>query len=68
MVLVWLVARIFLFIYVFYHFYIHYDQVKEVSSFGIFLVCVVPLVLAVMNLIWFWKIVKGLNKTLAKRN
>ncbi|XP_015080716.1 transmembrane protein 56-like [Solanum pennellii] len=68
MVFVWLVARIFLFIYVFYHFYIHYDQVKEVSSFGIFLVCVVPLVLAVMNLIWFWKIVKGLNKTLAKRN
>ncbi|KAL3332582.1 hypothetical protein AABB24_032919 [Solanum stoloniferum] len=68
MVFVWLVARILVFIYVFYHFYVHYDQLMKVSSFGIFLVCVVPLVLAVMNLVWFWKIVKGLKKTLAKRN
>lgn len=68
MVLVWLVARILLFIYLFYHIYVHRDQVEQVSSFGIFLLCVVPVVLAVMNLVWFWKIVKGLKKTLAKRH
>lgn len=63
----WLVARILLFIYLFYHVYLHYDQVRQIHSFGLFLVIVVPLVLAVMNLMWFAKIFKGLKKTLAKR-
>lgn len=63
----WLVARILLFIYLFYHVYLHYDQVRQIQSFGLFLVIVVPLVLAVMNLMWFAKIFKGLKKTLAKR-
>ncbi|CAN4110103.1 unnamed protein product [Withania somnifera] len=67
MVFAWLVARILLFIYLFCHVYIHYNQVRHLPSFGIFLLSVVPLVLAVMNLVWFWKIVKGLKKTLAKR-
>lgn len=68
MVFAWLVARILLFIYLFYHVYLHYDQVKQMHSFGILLISVVPSVIGVMNLLWFWKIVKGLKKTLAKRH
>ncbi|XP_022141361.1 transmembrane protein 56-like [Momordica charantia] len=63
----WLVARILLFVYLFYHVYLHLDQVLKMHAFGQFLVFVVPLVLSVMNLMWFAKIVKGLKKTLAKR-
>lgn len=63
----WLVARILLFIYLFYHIYLHYDQVKQMHNIGLFLVVVVPSVLAVMNLMWFAKIIKGLKKTLTKR-
>ncbi|KAK7304967.1 hypothetical protein VNO77_42864 [Canavalia gladiata] len=63
----WLVARILLFIYMFYHVYLHFDQVEQMHTYGQILVMVVPLVLAVMNLVWFSKIIKGLRKTLAKR-
>ncbi|KAK7316679.1 hypothetical protein RJT34_00318 [Clitoria ternatea] len=62
----WLVARILLFIYMFYHVYLHFDQVEQMQNFGQILVLVVPLVLSVMNLVWFAKIIKGLRKTLAK--
>lgn len=62
----WLVARIILFIYLFYHGYLHYDQIKQLHSFGLFLVSVVPLVLTVMNLMWFGKIFKGLKKTIQR--
>lgn len=62
----WLVARVLLFIYMFYHAYLHYDQVNQMHTFGFLLVFVVPSVLAIMNLIWFGKIIKGLKKTLAK--
>ncbi|KAK4786698.1 hypothetical protein SAY86_010531 [Trapa natans] len=65
--LAWLVARILLFIYAFYHIYLHFDQVMEMQDFGKLLVFGVPLVLLVMNLVWFGKILKGLRKTLAKR-
>ncbi|KAK6116329.1 hypothetical protein DH2020_049956 [Rehmannia glutinosa] len=65
--LAWLVARILLFIYLFYHVYIYYDQVKQVHRIGVLLVLIVPSVLSVMNLFWFYKIFKGLKKTLAKR-
>ncbi|KAK6142371.1 hypothetical protein DH2020_022719 [Rehmannia glutinosa] len=64
--LAWLVARILLFVYLFYHEYIFYDQVKQMHTSGILLVLLVPSVIGVMNLIWFWKIFKGLKKTLAK--
>jgi len=37
------------------------------QTFGQVLVIVVPLVLSIMNLVWFSKIIKGLRKTLAKR-
>ncbi|CAO2842140.1 unnamed protein product [Amaranthus hypochondriacus] len=63
----WLVARILLFVYMFYHVYLHYNQVMQMHVFGFFLVFVVPSVLAAMNLMWFGKILKGLKKTLAKR-
>ncbi|XP_013597553.1 PREDICTED: transmembrane protein 56 isoform X2 [Brassica oleracea var. oleracea] len=65
--LAWLTARILLFIYMFYHVYIHYDQVVQLNTFGYLLVFVVPIALSVMNLMWFGKIVKGLKKTLEKR-
>ncbi|KAE8655785.1 TRAM protein [Hibiscus syriacus] len=64
----WLVARILLFMYLFYHVYLHYDQVKQIHGYGLVLVFVVPSVLSVMNLIWFAKIIRGLRKTIAKRH
>ncbi|KAL1195111.1 hypothetical protein V5N11_011520 [Cardamine amara subsp. amara] len=54
-VLAWLTARILLFIYMFYHVYIHYDQVVQMNTFGYLLVFVVPIALSVMNLMWFEK-------------
>lgn len=63
----WLVARILMFGYMFYHVYLHYDQVIQMHIFGYLLVMVVPSVLAIMNLMWFGKILKGLKKLLAKR-
>lgn len=63
----WLVARVLLFVYLFYHVYLHYHQVIEMHIFGYLLVFVVPAALALMNLMWFGKIIKGLMKTLAKK-
>ncbi|KAH7661055.1 TRAM/LAG1/CLN8 homology domain-containing protein [Dioscorea alata] len=63
----WLVARILLFVYLFYHVYLHHDQIKKMQTFGYILVFIVPLVLGIMNTMWFAKILKGLRKTLAKR-
>uniref|UniRef100_A0A7N0TLD6 TLC domain-containing protein n=1 Tax=Kalanchoe fedtschenkoi TaxID=63787 RepID=A0A7N0TLD6_KALFE len=63
----WLVARILLFVYMFYHVYLHMEQVNRMHIFGFLLVFVVPAVLGVMNLMWFGKILRGLRKTLAKR-
>lgn len=65
--LAWTVARILLFVYIFYHVYLHYDQVMKMQTFGIFLVHVVPSALAMMNFMWFAKIMKGLKKMVAKR-
>lgn len=67
MFVAWLVARIFLFIYLFYHMYLHYDQVKQMHTFGYLLTFLVPAALFVMNMMWFAKILRGLRKTLAKR-
>ncbi|KAL6983225.1 hypothetical protein U1Q18_016616 [Sarracenia purpurea var. burkii] len=68
MFIFWMVARILLFLYLLHHVYLHYDQVKLMHAFGHFLVITVPSILSVMNLIWFGKIVRGLKKTLAKRD
>ncbi|KAH0850099.1 hypothetical protein HID58_095787 [Brassica napus] len=66
--LAWLTARILLFVNMFYHVYVHYDQVAMMHPFGYLLVFVVPVALSVMNLMWFGKIVKGLMKTLEKKD
>ncbi|GJN17533.1 hypothetical protein PR202_gb04610 [Eleusine coracana subsp. coracana] len=67
MFVAWLVARIILFVYLFYHIYFHYDQVKQMHTFSCVLVSAVPTILLVMNTMWFAKILRGLKKTLAKR-
>ncbi|KAK2440512.1 TRAM, LAG1 and CLN8 (TLC) lipid-sensing domain containing protein [Trifolium repens] len=54
----WLVARIFLFIFMFTHMWTHFDEVKQVFPLGFYSLLVVPPVLAMMNLFWFWKIAK----------
>ncbi|KAI5597220.1 hypothetical protein POPTR_002G056600v4 [Populus trichocarpa] len=64
----WFVARILLFIYLFYHVSLHQYQVKQMHASGQLLALVVPVVLSVMNMMWFWKIFKGMKKTLAKRH
>ncbi|MQL73761.1 hypothetical protein Taro_006123 [Colocasia esculenta] len=61
------VARIFLFIYLFYHVYQHYEEVRLMDIIAYVIVFAVPSVLAVMNMVWFGKILRGLQKTLAKR-
>ncbi|KAL6620507.1 hypothetical protein ACP70R_035646 [Stipagrostis hirtigluma subsp. patula] len=68
MFLTWLVARIILFMYLFYHIFINYDQVKQMDTFGCLLISVAPAILFVMNMLWFSKIIRGLKKTLAKRH
>lgn len=65
--LAWLIARVLLFVYIFHHIYLHYDQVVQMSPFGCLVVFAVPSALFIMNLMWFTKIIKGLMKTLAKR-
>ncbi|GAB4847799.1 hypothetical protein Ancab_026862 [Ancistrocladus abbreviatus] len=66
--LTWLVARIILFAYTFYHIYLHYNQIKQLPRFGLFLILIAPFVLAILNLMWFGKITRGMLKTLAKRH
>lgn len=63
----WLVARILLFIYLFVHMYLHFDQVKTIFPLGFYCILVVPSMLALMNAFWFWKILKGMAKTLSKK-
>ncbi|KAJ4751081.1 hypothetical protein LUZ62_085486 [Rhynchospora pubera] len=62
----WLVARILLFAYFFPHLYFHFDEVKNTFPLGPYPLVTVPSVLALMNLFWFSKILKGAIKTLAK--
>ncbi|CDY49551.1 BnaC05g25190D [Brassica napus] len=66
-VFIFLAWLILLFIYMFYHVYLHYNQVMRMHIFGYALVFGVPAALGIMNLIWFGKIVRGVKKTLAKR-
>ncbi|XP_031405909.1 TLC domain-containing protein 4-B isoform X2 [Punica granatum] len=62
----WLVARIILFIIFFIHMLLHFDQVKQIFDLGFYSLLVVGPILALMNFFWFWKIAKGLVKTLSK--
>ncbi|XP_075482709.1 uncharacterized protein LOC142522975 isoform X2 [Primulina tabacum] len=63
----WLVARIVLFVFMFYHVYLHHDQVMQMHIIGFLLVHGTPSALAIMNLMWFGKIINGLKKTIAKK-
>ncbi|XP_072954406.1 uncharacterized protein [Typha angustifolia] len=63
----WLVARILLLTYFFTHMYLHFDQVKTIFPLGFYSLLTVPSTLALMNLYWFWKIFKGMVKTLSKK-
>ncbi|KAF3666429.1 putative transmembrane protein 56-B-like isoform X3 [Capsicum annuum] len=60
------VARILLFLLFFYHMFSHFDQIKKVYALGFYSLLTVPPVLALLNLVWFCKIAKGLIKTLRK--
>ncbi|MED6184720.1 hypothetical protein PIB30_050218 [Stylosanthes scabra] len=62
----WLVARIFLFMFFFCHVWTHFDEVKEMNALCYYFMFVVPSVLTLMNLYWFWKIAKGMVKTVTK--
>ncbi|KAL8026955.1 hypothetical protein ABFX02_14G063700 [Erythranthe guttata] len=62
----WLVARIVLFMFFFYHMFIHFDQVKGIFPLGFYSLISVPPVISVMNIFWFWKIARGMVKTLRK--
>ncbi|KAI3461754.1 hypothetical protein Pfo_018417 [Paulownia fortunei] len=62
----WLVARVILFVFFFYHMFIHFDQVKKVFPWGFYSLITVPPVLSLMNVFWFWKIARGMVKTLRK--
>ncbi|KAJ8751453.1 hypothetical protein K2173_016663 [Erythroxylum novogranatense] len=62
----WLVARIILFIFLCAHMISHFDQVKQVFPLGFYSLLVVPSALSIMNLYWFWKIFRGMVKTLSK--
>ncbi|KAI4306317.1 hypothetical protein L6164_029605 [Bauhinia variegata] len=64
--LVWLIARILLFIFFFIHMWFHFDQVKKIFPLGFYSLLTIPSILAMMNVFWFWKIFKGLVKTLSK--
>ncbi|KAK1428576.1 hypothetical protein QVD17_17414 [Tagetes erecta] len=63
----WLVARVILFVFFFYHIFTHFDQVNQVFyPMGYYTLLTIPPMIAMMNLLWFWKIAKGLIKTLTK--
>ncbi|CAN1327689.1 TLC domain-containing protein 4 [Linum perenne] len=65
--LFWLIARVLLFFYIFYHINMHFDQIVQMRWFGCLVVMMVPSALFIMNLMWFSKIIKGLMKTVAKK-
>lgn len=63
----WLAARILLFIFFFVHMYLHFDQVRTMFPLGFYSILSVPPLIAVMNVFWFWKISKGLVKTVSRK-
>ncbi|XP_042438638.1 TLC domain-containing protein 4-B-like [Zingiber officinale] len=63
----WLVARILLFIYFFTHIFLNFDQVRTMFPLGLYSLLTAPPIIAVMNVVWFWKIFKGMVKTLSKK-
>lgn len=64
----WMIARIFLFIFFFAHMWIHFDEIRGICALGFYSLIGVPPVLAIMNILWFWKIAKGMFRTISKAN
>ncbi|KAH6836861.1 TRAM protein [Perilla frutescens var. hirtella] len=56
----WLVARIILFVFLFCHMFLHFDQVRKVYPLGFYSLIAIPPVLSMMNSFWFWKIARGM--------
>ncbi|MCO5567086.1 hypothetical protein L7F22_020771 [Adiantum nelumboides] len=64
----WLFARVLLFIYFFTHIYLHYDQVQQIFPLGFYFLFIAPPGLALMNIVWLYKILRGLLRMLHKRD
>ncbi|KAI9100014.1 hypothetical protein K1719_024232 [Acacia pycnantha] len=64
----WLIARIFLFIFFVVHLWNHFDEIRGMGALGFYCLIGVAPVLAIMNILWFWKITKGLLKAISKTN
>ncbi|KAG8371611.1 hypothetical protein BUALT_Bualt13G0106300 [Buddleja alternifolia] len=62
----WLVARVILFVFFFYHMFLHFDQVRKIFPVGFYCTVMSPPIISLMNVFWFWKIAKGMVKTLRK--
>ncbi|KAL0458985.1 UNVERIFIED_CONTAM: TLC domain-containing protein 4-B [Sesamum latifolium] len=62
----WLAARIIIFLFFFYHMFIHFDQVKKVVPLGFYSLLTIPPTMAMMNVFWFMKIARGTLKVLSK--
>ncbi|KAG6554991.1 hypothetical protein Mapa_003576 [Marchantia paleacea] len=67
LLVVWLFARVILFIYFFYHVYTEFDQISQLYLPGFYFMFTAPPTLALMNLFWFYKIVAGALRVLAKK-
>ncbi|CAM6114879.1 unnamed protein product [Calypogeia fissa] len=64
--LVWLGVRVLMFMYFFYHLYIHYDEIRDLYAPGFYFMFTAPPGLALMNLFWFYKILLGVVKTISR--
>ena len=58
----WIVGRLLLFAGYFYHVYLHWEETKIVPPVGMFVLLVLPLIVSVLNVVWFTKIWKGVMK------
>ena len=52
---------------VFYHRCHPCSQARSIFTLGFYSMVAVPSVVAVMNVFWFWKILKGIMKTFSRR-
>jgi hypothetical protein len=58
----WLAGRIYLFGAYFAHVYKHRRETSVLSYAGLFVLLVLPTIISALNLLWFWKIVRGVLK------
>ncbi|CAA6673910.1 unnamed protein product [Spirodela intermedia] len=58
----WVVARLLLFMFLFYHLYCHYEQVKQDGQLRVRDRVLRAVRAGVMNVVWFGKILRGLRR------